>query len=138
MKLFLFIMVSVVSFPMIAMEKKEEPQVSTFTTGTTCENLLQINVQLLHNICKSLENLNHKVDRIDFKVTLMEKKVAYGFGYVKKSDPDFLNYVHKEIQDRLSTSSTTTMSEEEQMRLAMELSLQAQVPMETEEKQGSD
>lgn len=133
MKLFLFIVMSTVSINMIAMEKDEEPQTNTFTTSTTHENLLEMHVRLLHSIQQNLENLNHKIDRIDLKVALMEKKVAYGFGYVKKSDPDFLNYVHKEIQDRLSASSTT-MSEEEQMRLAMELSLQEQGLMETEEE----
>lgn len=124
---------STVVINMIAMEKEEKSQTTTTaTTLPTYENVLQINVQVLHTICKSLENLNQKIDRIELKVALVERKVAYAFDYINHSDSDFKSHIKKQIDTQFTQN--TNMFEEEQMRLAMELSLQEQSSMKTEEE----
>lgn len=137
MKLFLFIMVSAVSFPMIAMEKEEEPQSTIFPTVTTRENSLET----LPFILQKLEDINNKMDRIELKVMAIKQQVRYGFEYAKQSDQDFGIFIKQKVQEQFEIKlieKKPSMAEEEQIQLAVALSLQEQVPMETEEKQGSD
>jgi hypothetical protein len=121
---------SSVAVNMIAMEK-EEPQTTTSTT-ISHENWLQMNVQLLHNICQNFEDLNKKIDRIELKVTLVERKVTYAFDYMSQSDPEFKSHIKQQVEAQFTQHANRF--EEEQMRQAIALSLQERGSMEAEKE----